>query len=221
MEKTMNIKTKVTLLILIVLIIGVFIGVALNRIILQHRIKEAFSRINPSRIPTFYERILAPDKDHSEQISTILSKHAKRIRNIREDYIEQMKRANHSLYNELAPYLTPVQRKRFNQELFRPRRPFQRPHRFGDDFPLMKALEKDGEFLKKELSLTEEQTVKVQKILREFKVPLWIPRIRKVNAKDKIYLNVLQRAKDRDKAVKKVLNQKQKKLYDKLRKLIN
>lgn len=221
MEKNMNIKTKVTFLVIIVLVIGVFIGFMLNRIILQQRIKEAFSRINPSRIPKFYERVLAPDKDHSDQIRAILSKHAKRVRNIREDYTKQMQKANQSLYNELAPYLTPVQRRRFNQELFRPRVPFQRSNRFASNFPLMKALDKDMEFLKRELSLTEEQTVKVQKILKEFKVPLWIPRVRDARAKNKIYLEILQRAKQRDKAIKEVLSQKQRKLYDGLRKKIN
>jgi len=217
----MNTKTKVALLVIIVLVIGILIGILLHRIVLQHRIKEAFSRINPSRIPSFYERVLAPEKDHSEQIRTILSKHAKRIRNIREDYLKQIQQANQSLYSELAPYLNPVQRRRFNQELLRTRKPFQGPHRFSDNFPLMRTLERDLEFLKKRLSLTEEQTEKVRKILREFKVPLWVPGNRDINAKDKKRLEVLQRAEKRDKAIKEVLDQKQKKLYARLRKRIN
>jgi len=217
----MKIKTKVFFLVITVLVIGVFIGVMLNRIIIQHRIKEAFSRINPNRIPTFYERVLDPNKDHSDQIRDILSKHAKRIRNTREDYIKQIQEANQDLYNELTPYLDPVQRRRFNQELFRKRRPLQWSRRIADNFPLMKALKNDAEFLKRKLSLTKVQTYQVHEILKKYKVPLWIPRPKDNRAKNKGRLEWLHRIKERDKAIKEVLNQKQKKLYDQLRKQVN
>ncbi len=218
----MNIKNKVTLLVIIVLITGIFIGVMLNRIIMQNRIEKAFSRINPNRIPAFYERILEPDTDTSSQIRSILAKHAKKIRGIREDYQKKMQKANQSLYNELVPFLTPIQRKRFNQRLFMPGMPFRSPGRFPDNFHTGEAFDKDVDFLKKELSLSEEQTAKVREIFSKYRIPLWTPRLEFRGMKDdKMHEDILQRIEERDKTVKEVLDQRQKKLYDKLRKQVN
>jgi len=218
----MNIKKKVTLLVIIVLITGVFIGIMLNRVILQNRIKKAFSRINPNQIPAFYERILEPDTTTSSQIRSILVKHAKKVKGIREDYQKKMQKANQSLYNDLAPFLTPVQRRRFNRRLFMPGMPFHPSGRFPDSFPAGEVFDKDVEFLKTELSLTEEQKEKVREIFRKYRIPLWIPRMKFGRVKDsKIHEEILQRVEERDKAVKEVLDQRQKKLYDKLRKQVN
>jgi uncharacterized protein YneF (UPF0154 family) len=217
----MNVKTKITFWAIIVLVIGIFIGFMLNRIVVQNRIKEAFSRINPNRLPAFYERVLDPNKDSSSQVRSILSKHAKRVRNIRNDYQKQIQKASQSLYYELAPFLTPVQRKRLSQMLFRPKPPVQWFPPVAENFPIMAALEKDVEFLKEELSLTEEQTVKIRDILIKYRVPLWIPRLKDDSIKNKRYLDILRRAEERDQAVKSELTQKQRRFYDKIRKQIN
>lgn len=218
----MNIKNKVTLLVIIVLITGVFIGVMLNRVILQNRIKKAFSRINPNQIPAFYERILEPDTTNSSQIRSILAKHAKKVKGIREDYQKKMQKANQSLYNDLAPFLTPVQRRRFNQRLFMPGMPFHTRGRLSDSFLAGEALDKDVEFIKTELSLTEEQTEKVREVFRKYRIPLWTPRLKYGGVRNsEMHKEMLQRVKERDKAVKEVLDERQKKLYDKLRKQVN
>jgi hypothetical protein len=217
----MKIKTKVIFIVIIVFIFGLFIGFMLNRLFIQQRIKEAFSRVNPNRIPTFYGRVLKPNQGSSSEIRSILFKHAKKIRNIREDYQRQMEKANQSLYNELAPFLTPVQRERLNQRMLRPRIHSAWLNGYAEKFPVLKVIEKDVEFLKARLSLTEEQTVKVRNILRGHKIPLSFPERRPVRTKSKAYLDFQKRVKQRDQALKEVLNQNQKKLFERIRKQFN
>ncbi|MBD3413910.1 MAG: hypothetical protein GF421_05715 [Candidatus Aminicenantes bacterium] len=217
----MNIKTKVIFIVIIVFVIGLLTGFMLNRVVIQKRIKDAFSRVNPNRIPSFYERVLEPNQETSSQIRRVLFKHAKKVRNIREDYQKQMEKANQSLYNELAPLLSPVQRDRLNQRLHRAPRHTPWTDRFVENFPVMRVIEKDVEFLKARLSLNQEQTLQVRRILRKYKIPLSFPRRKNVNKKNKTYLDLIQRAAQRDKAIKKVLDPSQERHFEKIKRQFN
>lgn len=125
----MNIKVKTALIIGITLIIGILIGALLNRALLQHRIRRAFSMQTPGFLMTLYERTIEPDAEQSKLIREILEKHVKRMSEIRKNFHSSLQSEFESLRKELDPLLTPEQKKRL---MNRVPLPFRRFRRFPD-----------------------------------------------------------------------------------------
>lgn len=125
----MNIKVKTAFIIIIILVLGIFIGATLNRALLQNRIRRAFSIRNPNRFAATYEKIIKPDAEQSQLIRELLNKHAKRISEIRENFRKKMQSEFESMRREMDSILTPEQKKRLENRLPRPIRRLRRfPH---------------------------------------------------------------------------------------------
>ena len=210
----MNVKTKTAFIIIATLIIGIAIGAMLNRALLQHHIKKTFSSRNPERLPVFYERILDPNVGQTQKIRSVLKNHALTISKIRDNYQEEMLAANESFKTKLDPLLTPAQKSRLN------RGPFSRWQFLRRGGRLMNLPQKDNfiqnrlSYLKKELSLTEVQVEQVKQILGKHS-PDQNPKQGENRLRDRRPSSFI---KEIDRAIQKILTEKQKIKYMSLQK---
>ncbi len=116
----MNYKIKLTLIIIITLIFGVFMGAMLNRALIQHKIRRAFSLQKPSYFISNFEKIIDPDEAQAKLIREILEKHAKRVSEIRTNFRKEMEEAFESMKKEMDSILTAEQRKRLSKKIPHP-----------------------------------------------------------------------------------------------------
>ena len=127
----MDIKVKTALIIIMTLVIGIFIGALLNRVLLQHRIRKAFMMQTPGFITALYEGVIEPESEQGKLIREILKKHARRMSEIRKNFRKDLQSEFESLRKELDPLLTTEQKRRLRNRLPRPWRRLRRfpPHR--------------------------------------------------------------------------------------------
>jgi Spy/CpxP family protein refolding chaperone len=124
----MNIKAKTALIIISTLIIGIIFGALLSRAYLHHRIRRAFSMVNPNRSMTFFEQTINPTPEQREQIRKIIQKHTKTVSELQKTLREGMESSFESLRKELDSVLTPEQKERL-EKMMRNRRPWLRRDR--------------------------------------------------------------------------------------------
>ncbi|MDH4220077.1 MAG: hypothetical protein OEY18_12675 [Candidatus Aminicenantes bacterium] len=124
----MNIKVKTTLIIMSTLIIGIIIGALLSRAYLHHRIRRAFTMVNPNRFMIFFEQNISPTPEQSEQIRKIIQKHAKTVSELQKNLRDGMDSSIESLRKELDSVLTPEQKRRL-ERMMRGRRLWPRRDR--------------------------------------------------------------------------------------------
>jgi Spy/CpxP family protein refolding chaperone len=124
----MNIKVKTTLIIMSTLIIGIIIGALLSRAYLHHRIRRAFTMVNPNRFMIFFEQNISPTPEQSEQIRKIIQKHAKTVSELQKNLRDGMDSSIESLQKELDSVLTPEQKRRL-ERMMRGRRLWPRRDR--------------------------------------------------------------------------------------------
>lgn len=206
----MNIKVKTTLIIIITLMFGIFIGAMLNRALLQHRIRRAFSVRNPNRFAAIYEKIIKPDTAQSEMIREILNKYAKHTSEIRDNFRQEMQSALESMRAEIEPLLTTAQKKRLERRF---------PGRllFLNRRPKKIDIKKELSALKEELGLTKNQTSQIKHVLEEFRDKAIMMR----KERDRLKRNrpVLKEIEEKkEKAIEKILTKEQKKLYQQIKK---
>ena len=113
----MNIKLKMTFIIIITLAIGIVIGAMLNRTISQRRIRNILLERRPDMFVRVYERILEPNSAQSKAIREILNKYAQRNLEIRTKFREETQSVFESMKTEIEPILTPGQKKRLENRL--------------------------------------------------------------------------------------------------------
>ncbi len=121
----MNMKVKTTLIIIATLIIGIIFGALLSRAYLHHRIRRAFVMVDPNRFMPFFEQIIDPTPEQSDQIRKIIRKHANDVLEIRNDFEARMSSSFESLQKNLDSVLTPEQKDRL-EKMMRERRPRMR-----------------------------------------------------------------------------------------------
>jgi Spy/CpxP family protein refolding chaperone len=124
----MNIKVKTTLIIMSTLIIGIIIGALFSRAYLHHRIRRAFTMVNPNRFMIFFEQNISPTPEQSEQIRKIIQKHAKTVSELQKNLRDGMDSSIESLQKELDSVLTPEQKRRL-ERMMRGRRLWPRRDR--------------------------------------------------------------------------------------------
>jgi len=202
----MNIKAKTTLIIIITLCIGIIIGALLNRALMQNRIRRTFSMRNPDVFVSSFERIINPDAKQRHSIMEILDKYADEISEYRTRSQEEILSLTESMKAELDQILTPKQKKRLERR-FLGRPPF--PNRS----PMRADVNEELSMLKKELGLSEEQASKIKIILEE-----WRNQIRTMRGGYGEIGQMRQRREEIDKAIEKILNEDQKKIYNKIKK---
>ncbi len=119
----MNIRLKTTLIIIATLIIGIIFGALLSRAYLHHRIRRAFTMVNPNRFMTFFEQTISPTPEQREQIRKIIQKHTKTVSELQKNLRDGMDSSFESLRKELDSVLTPEQKERL-EKMMRGRRPW-------------------------------------------------------------------------------------------------
>jgi len=200
----MNLKLKITLIIIVTLIIGVVIGAMAHRAYLQNRIRRTFAWGNPNRFGAVYERMIRPKANQSEQIRKILARHAQNISKIRDDYRQKIESEFEAIREEINPLLTPEQKRRLSQ--FFPRLlPFRRrgPAR---------EMGRELSLLRDNLRLTEEQTLQVRRILEETESKMRMSYMARKRLGER--QSTMEKLKEeKEKAIEKILTEDQKKLY--------
>jgi hypothetical protein len=165
----MSIKWKIAIHIVATLLIGILIGALLNRTLIQRRLRNILEMRAVGLLTPRPERDLKPvSPEQEKRIREILDKHAGRLAEIHQRFDQEIKSAFKSLRQEIDPILTPEQRGQFKRMIPGPP-PF--PNRPRPGFPFMGRPDSpkfDLEILRKELSLSEEQTGKIKAIMEEF-----------------------------------------------------
>lgn len=210
----MNVKLRMTFVILATLVLGIIIGAMLNRAIVEKRIRNILSKRAPDVFVPFIEESINPDPTQSEAIRKILKKHAKRIEEIHTDNIIELQSTFESMREELDPLLTPEQKKRLEGRLpGSPRLQLGRPP--GQlVFLITENLDEELMEMKKALKLTDEQTLQIRQILEEMRDQARKAReeMDKIREKKRLMLGSEERI---DKAIEDVLTDEQKTLYEK------
>lgn len=210
----MNIKLKMTFVIIVLLVLGIIIGAMLNRALVQKRIKNILSKRAPDVFVPFIEESINPDPTQSEEIRRILKKHAKRIEEIHANNRVELLSAFESLRTELDPLLTPEQKRRLERGLpGRPRWQPGRSHGLPPGFLITRNL--DGELMemKKTLKLTEDQTSQIRQIIEERREQTKKAREEMDRIREK-WMPMLETGEKVDEAIKEILTDEQKKLYE-------
>lgn len=207
----MNIKIKMTFIIIIILALGIVIGAMINRTLSQNRIRDILSRREPARFASYFEKIIEPDAAQSKQIRNVLSKHAKRISEIRAKSREELQSSLETMMGELDSILTSEQKKRLEKRRFPGRPPFlnRRPGRIGVDEELSR--------LKEKLDLSEDQASQIKHILEESRVQAKMMREAGANFMERRQV-IKEFEGKKDKAIEKILTEEQKKLYEQMKK---
>jgi Spy/CpxP family protein refolding chaperone len=199
----MNIKTKTTLVIVFTLITGILIGALLYRALLQNRVQHVFSMRNPNAFVQSYLETIKPNPGQEKQIKAILKRNGDQMAEIRSKSREDLEISMATMLSELESVLTPEQIQRIEEK------PLGGRSRFG-----MRSSEEELAFLTQELSLTEEQTAQLKKILEEFRMS---PRDKKQQVTPmEMSQNFRQQREKREEEIKKILTDVQKKKYDDL-----
>jgi hypothetical protein len=214
----MNIKTKIIGLVSITLVAGIAIGAFGQRILIQQRIRGIFRMGAAGRIFPSPDNWLKPsDEAQKKAIREIFAKHGEQLADIHKRYRKEIDASFDGLDKDLDPILTPEQKKRLKD--MRPKAPpFQGP----GPGPFMGGPGGPGgpgfmiEELKKELSLTDDQAVRIQGIFKSFREKDR-PEFREgpPGGDRKAFL---ERLKELDAEIEKVLSEKQQEAFRKFRK---
>ena len=213
----MNVKVKITVIILLTLIIGMVLGALLNRALLQHRIERAFAWRNPAFLARSIEGVLALDEEQSAGIQKILKDHAATVERIRENSTAEMRTAVEALNEALTPLLTPDQKKRLRRKPFGPfgfRPPGRDPRRGSRGYP---GSIPDLQFWTDQLELSQDQVIRLEELLPRPQPPFGMgPRdIQGIERTLHVWKNWQN---DLDKSMAEVLTEAQKEKYARLKK---
>jgi hypothetical protein len=160
----MSMKSKVTFIFVITLVLGIIVGFMLNRIYSQRRVRNILSSRSPEFFVDFYERILEPDTEQSKMIREILDKYAKSISESRESFTSEMQSTFQSMKAEIDPILTPEQKERLKERFPRPPQFLEPPMKKG-------GLDKEFSMLKERLHLSEDQVSQIAQIFEKSGMP--------------------------------------------------
>ena len=206
----MNLKVKITFLIIITLIIGIVIGAMINRAVSQNRIKRILERRNPPIFISFYERIIGPEAEQRESVREILDKYAQRFSEIRIDFQEELESSFESMRAELDPLLTPEQKERLERGFPRPPRFFPQPLRIRD-------ANQELAMLKERLGLSEDQASQIKIILEDFREQAI--KMREERGRPLGRFEIMKELEEKkDQLIEKILTDDQKKKYDEIKK---
>ena len=139
----MNMKVKTTLIILFTLLIGIILGMLIDRTIMRFRFQKKFAEARQARgITRLLENLIRPDESQYEAVKDILEKYSKRLHDHREKSFQEMNVFIDSMRAELDQILTDEQKARIKKDMeriermrgrrpgppMRPPGPFDREH---------------------------------------------------------------------------------------------
>ena len=111
----MKTKTKITILLIALFVLGVFVGATLNRALVQNRIRRTFSYRRPATLTQTMMDIIQPTSEQRVKVKALLEKFSTMMEMERKQMQENMQRIRTSLQEELNKILTPEQIKRLNR----------------------------------------------------------------------------------------------------------
>jgi hypothetical protein len=206
----MNLKVKITFLIIITLVIGIVIGAMLNRAVSQNRIRRILERRNPPIFISFYERIIEPNADQRDSVRKVLDKYAQRLSKIRTNFQDELQSSFESMKAELEPLLTAEQKERLEEGFPRQPRFFPRPFRIRD-------VNQELSMLKERLGLSEDQASQIKIILEKF----W-DQAKKMREErespERGFQIMIELQEKKEQSIKKLLNDDQKKIFEEMEK---
>jgi hypothetical protein len=166
----MNIRMKSAVYIVFTFLVGVAVGILLNRALLQKKINDMLVMRASGRIVPRLEEIVKPENPEQwTSIRKILDKHEGQMAGIHLRFREEIEAAFKSLKADLDPLLTAEQKSRLEDMLPKPP-PFfrQAPGRFGLPPGRGLSVEEELSFLVEGLGLSPEQTDKVKAVLNDY-----------------------------------------------------
>ncbi len=129
----MNIKVKTTLVLLFTLVIGILLGVFLDRTIMRFRFQKRFTEVRqPRGITRMFENLIRPDESQYQPVKAILEKYSQKLHEQREKSFREMNAVMDSMRTELDQILTEEQKARFRNEMERMKQRRERPPRPGE-----------------------------------------------------------------------------------------
>lgn len=208
----MNIKLKMSFIIITTLALGIVIGAMVNRTLSQNRIRNILSKRRSDVYVTIYEKLLRPEASQRALIRKILEKYATRVSEIHANFRQDMESSIESMRKELDPILTPAQKKRFKRGLRLLGRPLFLPQR-------LKKIDIDEELsvLKEALGLSEDQASQIKHILEELRDQGKVMREERGSFKRRWQI-MKEIEEKKEKAIEKILTDEQKKLYEQIKK---
>lgn len=130
----MNMKVKTTLIILFTLLIGIILGIFIDRTIMRFRFQKRFTEVRRERgITRLLEDLIRPDESQYEAVKNILEKYSKRLHDHREKSFQEMNVVMDSMRAELDQILTDEQKARLKKDMERMKR--MRGRRPGPPMP--------------------------------------------------------------------------------------
>jgi Spy/CpxP family protein refolding chaperone len=218
----MNDRLKFGIYIIFIFILGLAIGILLNRALLQKRIKDMLIMRASGRIVPQLEEIVKPENPEQwTLIREILDKYETKMAEIHLRFREEIEAAFKSLKADVDPLLTSEQKKRLEDMLPKPP-PFlkREPRGFGlppggpgpspglPPGPFRgRSVEEELAFLADELILTAEQADKVKAILKDYEDRAK-PQMEKPGFPEE-FKAVMRLREERDKEIEKVLTREQ------------
>jgi len=166
----MTVKTKIIIHIVATLLLGLALGVAIDRLIIRHRIRSIVEMRDAGLMGPLRAEIMelaAPEAKPS--IEEILSRHGRLLADIHLKYRDEIEAAFKSLKKELSSLMTTEQMKKLDV-VFPGRPPFMnRPPRgfFNPGGPPFFGM--DLAELKRRLELSDEQSAKAEAVLERYR----------------------------------------------------
>ena len=112
----MKTQSKTTIVLISIFFLGILLGLVVDRTIIEHQMKERFSRLrNPRMLGFLLERVIQPTAEQREKIDNILKKYADDMFEKRHQAMKEAGALMDSLRNELEPILTEQQKKRLEE----------------------------------------------------------------------------------------------------------
>jgi hypothetical protein len=217
----MNMKLRVTFIIIITLVLGIVVGFMLNRIYSQRRVRNILSRRSPDFFVAFYERILEPDTEQSKKIREILDTYSKQVTNIRENFQAELQSLFESMKAQIEPILTPEQKERLKER-------FPQPPPYRDLPGIKRGLDRELAALKERLHLSEDQTSRIKQVFERFSMlpgRMWgemrFPGGWRMPGEMRFPRGmnpIIERQKKVEKAIQEILTEEQKELFKQIKK---
>ena len=123
----MNIKVKISLIILITFISGLLSGALIQRMFLQKKVRDIVVMREPGRMNHWITRIIRPRPRQAQRVQTILDKYDRQNFRFRRNLRTQQRQTLEAMRNELGAILNREQMRRLDRKFFTPRRTFPGP----------------------------------------------------------------------------------------------
>lgn len=124
----MNVRAKTTLILIFTLLIGLLLGVFLDRTIMRFRFQRRFSEVRqPRGITRMFEHLIRPDESQYQSVKNVLEKYSRKLHEHREKSFREMNAVMDSMRTELDQILTDEQKARLKSEMERMKQRRERP----------------------------------------------------------------------------------------------